>query len=570
MSNTITSRECKFAVHIPSRHHEMPDLHLIKERCLFSDGSEAPNVQLVKNFKRPYYISSKASQTYSQKREWETLDNLNRFDCTQSDLRYSIAKALGKPWSKDPIKKLSASPYLYGSDVTSTAYIKMMYMKKYPDIMTAYSIATLDIETDVVHGHNQILMLTITYKAKDHIKVITTISADYLKGISNPIERIDAKMDELLGDYVKRLDIRCETIICDTELEIVQKAFNYLHEWKPDLLAIWNMDYDVPKVVAACEAAGVDPKDIFCDPIVPKEYRSFKYMQGRKKKITASGKVQPINPADQWHYVNCPSSFFIIDAMCVYRQIRLAKQALPSYSLDSVLQEELGIRKLKFEDADQYIGLKWHQFMQSERKIEYVIYNRFDCISMVELENKTKDLAFTLPTFAGATDFARFNSQPKKIADAMFLFLEAEGRIPATVAPSKPEGEEAEGEEDDDQEVEPETLGLDNWIITLPAHLMTDGGLRCIEEDPTIRTNIRCYCSDADAISSYPSDISACNVSKETTAREVITIENVPEELFRLQNINLLSGHVNAIEYCQNMFNFPSPEEVLVMYEQQG
>src|SRR5574343_498350 len=164
MTQTIIARECKFAVHIPSKHHEMPDLHLIKERLLFSDGSEAPNVQIVKNFKRPYYIATKASQTYSQKREWETLDNLNRFDCTQSDLRYSIAKALGKPWSKDPLKKLSASPYLYGSDVTSTAYIKMMYMKKYPDIMSAYAIANLDIETDVVHGHNQIIMMTITYK----------------------------------------------------------------------------------------------------------------------------------------------------------------------------------------------------------------------------------------------------------------------------------------------------------------------------------------------------------------------------------------------------------------------
>lgn len=563
---TATARECRFAVHIPTRQYDVPDIHLIKEQVTYSDGTVVPNVKLIKNFKRPFFITQKSKQNYEQKKEWEPKENLNEYSCTQSELRYAIAKAFEKPWSKEHLKQLSASPYLYGTDVTSTAYLKMQYMKKYPDVNTPYTISTLDIETDVVHGHNKVLMVTITFKAKDHLKVVTYILQEYLTGYSNPIERIDAKMDEYLRDYVTRLNIQCETYICETEIEMIEASFNRLHEWKPDFLSIWNMDYDVPKIVAAIEAAGQDPKDIFCDPIVPKELRFFKYMQGPKKKVTASGVVKPIKPADQWHSVLCPSSFFIIDAMCSYRQIRLGKQDLPSYSLDSVLNEELGIRKLKFEAADKYVGLRWHQFMQTEFKIEYVIYNRFDCISMVELENKIKDLAFTLPGFAGSTDFARFNSQPKKIADAMYMFLENEGRVPGTVGPSPKQGDDAD-DATDDAEDDPETLGLDNWIIALPAHLMVDNGLRCIEEDPNMRTNIRPYDADSDAVSSYPSDMSACNTSKETTQREIITIEGIPEEVFRLQNINLLSGHVNAVEYCVNMFNFPTPDQVLQQFE---
>lgn len=96
---------------------------------------------------------------------------------------------------------------------------------------------------------------------------------------------------------------------------------------------------------------------------------------------------------------------------------------------------------------------------------------------------------------------------------------------------------------------------------------MADNGLRCIAEDPTMRTNIRAYNADSDAVSSYPSDMSACNVSKETTQREVITIEGIPEEIFRLQNINLLSGHVNAVEYCVSMFNFPTANQVLQQFQ---
>lgn len=216
--------------------------------------------------------------------------------------------------------------------------------------------------------------------------------------------------------------------------------------------------------------------------------------------------------------------------------------------------------------------------MQTNYKIEYIIYNRFDSISMIELDNKTLDLQVTLPTYAGMTDFAKFNSQPKKIADQMYFFLLEEGKVQGTVGQVE-EVKEDENTEDtsvDDEESEdeptakkgePKILSLKDWIITLPAHLMIDGGLCCIEEDPNIRSNARAYVFDADAVSSYPSDISALNVSKETTKKEVIDIPGIPEHVFRLENINLLSGHTNAVEYCTMMFKFPKPEELLELYK---
>lgn len=51
--------------------------------------------------------------------------------------------------------------------------------------------------------------------------------------------------------------------------------------------------------------------------------------------------------------------------MCVYRQLRMAKAEEPSYSLDAILNKELGSRELKFEQADKYQGLEWHLFMQA-------------------------------------------------------------------------------------------------------------------------------------------------------------------------------------------------------------
>jgi len=50
----------------------------------------------------------------------------------------------------------------------------------------------------------------------------------------------------------------------------------------------------------------------------------------------------------------------------------------------------------------------------------------------------------------------------------------------------------------------------------------------------------------------------AANVSKDTTIKEVKSIGDIPLSVFRLQNINLLFGKVNALEYSNTMLNLPT------------
>ncbi len=59
------------------------------------------------------------------------------------------------------------------------------------------------------------------------------------------------------------------------------------------------------------------------------------------------------------------------------------------------------------------------------------------------------------------------------------------------------------------------------------------------------------------AVSSYPSDITAANVSKDTTCRELIEIEGFEFNDVREHNINLFFGEVNSVDYCTNIFNLP-------------
>jgi len=85
-----------------------------------------------------------------------------------------------------------------------------------------------------------------------------------------------------------------------------------------------------------------------------------------------------------------------------------------------------------------------------------------------------------------------------------------------------------------------------------------DNGIRSINELITLITNIKSHVMDLDQSSGYPSNGMAANVSKDTTHREIINISGIPKNVFMMQNINLMFGRTNALEYCQYMFNLPS------------
>lgn len=476
----ISAKECRFAVYVPPPEYGMPDLHLVKENISYTDGSSKPNVILVKDFKRPIWTSRKGFQNYKSKKEWASLSELIETKTTQSTLVENAAKALGTPWFKGDQRKLSASPFLYGSDILSTAIIKKMYLDKFPGVQTKYSVAVFDTETDVLFGTGEIIMATLSYKKT----VFTVVKKSFLEGITDIESRVERAMTKYLGEYVDKREIKSELIIADTEIDVIRLCLNKAHELKPDFLAIWNLDFDIGKIITACDKARVDPATLFSDPIVPHQYQYFKYKQGPKKKVTASGKVTPIKPAAQWHTVFTPASFYIIDAMCVYKHVRIGKADEQSYSLDAILNKELGIRKLKFEEANQYTGLKWHEFMQTSYKIEYIIYNRFDCISMEELDEKIFDLSLTFPMFSGWSDFENFKSQPRRAADTIHYYCLEKGKVIASTGSAMSEP------------VDTETLSLEGWIITLPAHLVADNGLKIIKEHPDLKTNIRSHVGD--------------------------------------------------------------------------
>lgn len=443
----VVARECRHVTYCESTQ-DMSDMHVVKEILHYSDGTTVPNLRMVRDYKRDFWITKKGFRNHKQSKEWEDLDKVTKFETTQRRLCESVAKAIGEPWNKAELRKLSRNPYIYGTDILSTAVIKKSYLDKYPDTITPYSSAMFDIETDVLHGTEEIIMATLSFKKR----VVTVVRNDFVHRYSNVANRLQELLIRYLGEYVNKRQITWEVIFVDSESKVVTECFKHAHEWQPDFVAIWNINFDLPKCIKALEKANIHPKDVFSDPKVPFAYRYFKYKQGPKQKVTASGKITPIKPSAQWHTAYCPASFYFIDAMCVYRQIRTGNAEEPSYALDAILQKHLGIRKLNFDVADGYVKLEWHQFMQENYPLEYIIYNVFDCISMEELDEVTSDLSLTLPLFSGCSDFENFKSQPRRLADNIHYFLLKENKV---IGSSSDEMTD---------ELDSKTLGLDGWI----------------------------------------------------------------------------------------------------------
>lgn len=479
----VVAKECRFVVHCVDKNNPGNDLHLIKEAVITSDGKSHPNLSMVENYERSYWLVKKGLRTYTDQKEWIDVNSLDEFRSRQCELDESVFKSLDKGWMKDKrLRKLKENIYVFGTDILSTCLIKRAYHARHPQL-TSFTNAAGDTETDMIYGHGQIMMATISFKER----VFTVIQASFVKGYANPEQRIKELADLYIGDDIKNRNIVLDIVIVPDEISVVKAFINKAHEWKPDFFSFWNITFDMNKIIEACKRADVDPADLFSDPIVPPRYRHFTFKEGPARKTTASGVIISYKNAQRWHTVFTPASFYLVDAMCAYRQIRQGRPEEKSYSLDARLNAHLERGKLKFKEADHLKAgsADWHRFMQLKYPLEYTVYNIFDCIGMELLDEKTRDLELSMPSMSKFSDFQHFNSQPRKaMNDLHFYLLEKKGHVAAMTS-----GDMA-------TDFDLETLGSSEWIIMLAQERVADNGLKCIMENPNMVTNIRAHNGD--------------------------------------------------------------------------
>ena len=518
------------------------DVHIVKEAKYYK-GEYVDNIRIIKDFKRPFWVTKEIYRTYKDKKESEHISKVDRFLSTESRLAENIAPRLGGRYiGVRDLRPMLSSPYLYGIDVHARVFLKKLYLTKFKEHVSPYRVGAFDIEVDVLT--DEIIIISLS----TNTKTIVGILRSFLKGRQNAESEIRRLYDKYIPD-VPTKNLPLEIKIFDHEIDLIKWIFKEANYIGIDWLAAWNISYDLTKIIEKAEQYNIDVADIFHYDKIPTKYKYFKFKKGPTQRKTEAGRIIPINPEEQWHTVKATTNYNFIDAMSAHRYVRAGGKTVPGgYSLDNILKYEGVDAKLKFPNlVDASLqGLEWHLYMVKHRPLEYVIYNIWDTKSMIELDNKTKDLQISVPLLLGISHIDIFNSGPKKIVDALEFFYLDNDRV-LGVRPANVDNDKL--------------LGLKDWIVTMPAYRIDDNGIQV--EEGWLNTNIRLFVYDADAVSSYPSNIMAANVSKDTTHRELLAIEGIDPSLFKKQNINMLYGATNAVEYCYNMFNFPRPTELL-------
>lgn len=547
----IKGFECRHATYTtsPDKKH---DCVTVKEYIHLKDGRRIPNIRTIIDFKRPFWITSKAMRNHKDHLEWEKLENLVKYESTQVDLLENVARATGQYLGpRTGMKQLAQTPGLYGTDIRPTEIIKYSYTKRFADCISPIAtVAALDIEADIVYGTGDIICASLTFRDK----AILTVNKWWL-GPENE-DKLHIAFEKHLGKYKRERNINLEIVFCDNEAECAKLLIDRAHEWKPDFISIWNMNYDLKKIQETFKKYDYDSARIFTDPAVPDAFCKWKYKEGKTQKVTQSGKTSGLHPADRWHIAECPASFYFIDAMCLYKRIRLAEGMVSSYSLDATLNRHLGIGKLNFAEVDKLNGTAWHKEMQSNYRVEYCIYNLFDNIGQELLDEKTGDINKSFTALVGVSDFDKFNSNPRRIVDDLHFFCLDHGMaISATPDEVK-------------HELDKYVVGLNGWIVTLPAYLMSDTGMRLVKDNPDIRTLAHPHCADIDIEGTYPNLEDCMNISNETTYRELGTIQGFTDEERRSIGINLSGGVVNSVELCTMLLGLPNYQQMEEIYLQ--
>lgn len=567
----IAGYECKNIAYQKAIDGSIDDAMFVKEIVHYTDGSTEPRTRLVENFERPFYITLPHLRNHQEKKEFEPEENLQKFMSTDSNLSNAIQLALGSsfPNPHKQLRQICDSPYIYYADFTAPMYLKSRYMMKWPELKTMNKVAVLDIETNEYEKTKEVLMCSVVVDNKCYLAVTKKYydemclkQPDYKKRITSLLTRVpfvDKKTGEIkTRDLIKEFDLDVEFIIEPKISVALARMMREVHKHLPDFLAIWNMDFDMSKILEVLKKEKMAPEDVFCHPDVPPKYRKVNYRRDVASRITNNGTNKTKAPQDQWHVFEVMASFYVIDAMSLYKKIRVANGNMPNYKLATILKHEIGVGKLDIEEMPYTEDLKWHIDMQKDYKAEYCAYNIMDDLLILLLDKKTYDMQSAVSVLSEWSPFSIFASLPKRLCAALTVYLEKDKCIIGTA------GTKIKNLNDE------EVIGLDNWIVTLPAHNTMENGANVVSEVKSLVTAIRKQVADADLTQAYPLGSSILNQSRETRIMELCRVRDGEEWDRRRAGINLTSGKVNSIEIANTFLKMPDIDVVLEAFEERN
>jgi hypothetical protein len=334
-------------------------------------------------------------------------------------------------------RKLHDHRWLHGSDVNLTDHYIDRFMNFYPDCLDTTSpleMAFADIEVDPVDHRGfpdewdapcpislisyfhqptstlRLFVLTKTCRPNPQIgefiehaewhrtRILCEVNraplerkpetkkgepeAAPLVAEGSPWEFIAGKLG--VGDFGGTADpeavaaMRCTDVqfeFFDSEKELILAFMDRVNEIdRPDILAYWNMSFDINTQMNRILRMGMDPSEVF----TPKAFGKWRHADYSRDNFNTE-------PTDRSDVFTCTSYTIYIDQMLLYAQLRKQAGKKESYSLDFTLREELGEHKMAYTGSIK--DLSYRDFAG------FVTYGALDTVPMATLEKQTEDIA---------------------------------------------------------------------------------------------------------------------------------------------------------------------------------
>jgi DNA polymerase elongation subunit (family B) len=290
------------------------------------------------------------------------------------------------------------------------------------------------------------------------------------------------------GDY-NNTNSAVTYIKCSNEYDLIKKFVGWWQSEYPDIITGWNVqNFDIPYLVNRITKVAGEPE---------------------AKKLSPWGIITPKQvDLGQNRVINSYSfkGIATLDMLDLYQRYAPDGKSQESYKLDNIAHEELGERKLSYEEYGNLIGLYKHDY---QKFIDYNIKD-VDLVDKIDEKNKLIELALTL-SYDNKCNFEDVFAQVRMWDVICFHHLKSQNKVVPPIVRNE-KNEKYEG-----AYVKPPIPGLYNWVASY------------------------------DVNSEYPSVIMGSNISPETIVEPYAYTDGMRNVLDQHINIDrLLAGSIDT------------------------
>ncbi|MGL6099375.1 MAG: 3'-5' exonuclease [Fusobacteriaceae bacterium] len=351
------------------------------------------------------FFTSKSSNTFPK--EYIGVNEADEHICKFTEREVSIAKTLGESYVKavfDAYKTRNAQYAMqvhqhndiFASDMSMDEFIRIeqgthidIDQLDYSKLSKAY----FDIEIDLINPNHRLDVKDIINNPLGPVNMITTIFEKEGKCITQILDtgdndsfnyfmenQFEEFKEEMMSGHLAEFGITDFIVRPYTnEVDMISQFFNIVNHFKPDIMAAWNISFDIKYLLNRLKFLGLDWEEVL-DIVCHKDFKKKSFYYHLDERADTLENRSDWFRGSSYTYWTCQMLTWIHT-----RKGRIPD--VPSFGLDSIGEHEIGVGKYDYGAYGTIFTIAHNNFKVA------LMYNIIDVVLLKRIENKTNDLS---------------------------------------------------------------------------------------------------------------------------------------------------------------------------------